>query len=126
MCVLFNILPALDVTVPLAIDQRLDRKDPARVICARPSDNQDSCRCEPNDPMPFAPMTEIGPRHGDETRRGGPFESLEVRTLLSSGQLDTTFGFEGALPIIGAPIEQIVSDRGRPADHRGRVFDVAI
>jgi uncharacterized delta-60 repeat protein len=57
-----------------------------------------------------ARTTPRGRRRPPTTRRAPFFESLEPRTLLSSGQLDTTFGYQGAVPIIGAPVEQIVSD----------------
>lgn len=57
-----------------------------------------------------AKSTPRGRRRSPTTRTAPFVESLEDRTLLSSGQLDTTFGYQGTLPIIGAPVEAIVSD----------------
>ncbi len=54
--------------------------------------------------------TPRGRRRSPTTRRTLLLESLEPRTLLSSGQLDPTFGYQGVVPIIGAPVEQIISD----------------
>jgi uncharacterized delta-60 repeat protein len=54
--------------------------------------------------------TARGRRRSSTTRRAPLLESLEDRTLLSSGQLDPSFGYQGTLPIIGGPLENIVSD----------------
>ena len=54
--------------------------------------------------------TRPGQRHRHNQRCTWSLERLESRTLLSSGQLDTNFGYQGAAPILGAPIQEIVSD----------------
>ncbi len=58
-----------------------------------------------------ARTTPRGRRRSSTARRAPLLESLEPRTLLSSGQLDPTFGYQGVVSILGAPIENIVSDQ---------------
>ncbi len=58
------------------------------------------------------PLSSIvgGRRRSTKTRKALLLESLEDRRLLSSGQLDPTFGYQGAIALIGAPLQAIASD----------------